>query len=187
MVSDNGKTFKAAAKTIYAVVSHEDVQRYVCGIGVEWIRPHRWDGIFERMVRSTNDVSGKSLGKPDELLTAVMKVDMVINSRPLSYVPLTPSHLLVGQRVMSLPDHICYKKEMDNGAEVNPNLLNKRARHLKNILNRSWKRWRNEHSLELRENHRHNRGDPNASPILIGDIVVVHNEGQPHGLVTGCG
>ena len=42
----------------------------------------------------------------NELLTAVAEVEMVLNSRPLSFVstedieePLTPSNLLIGRRV----------------------------------------------------------------------------------------
>ena len=46
-----------------------------------------------------------------ELQTAVTEVEMIVNSRPLSYLStdsgqesITPSHLLTGHRVMSLPD-----------------------------------------------------------------------------------
>lgn len=38
IVSDNGKTFKAAAKTIEAVVNSEEVQKFCEGIGVEWLK-----------------------------------------------------------------------------------------------------------------------------------------------------
>ena len=44
-------------------------------------------------------------------LTLVVETEAVLNSRPLSYVssddlekPLTPSHLLIGYRVLSLSD-----------------------------------------------------------------------------------
>lgn len=47
----------------------------------------------------------------DELPTLITEVEAVLNSRPLTYVfsedqeePLTPSHLLVGYRILSLPD-----------------------------------------------------------------------------------
>ena len=46
----------------------------------------------------------------DELTTALAEIDTVLNSRPLSYVsgedmeePITPSHLVVGHRILSLP------------------------------------------------------------------------------------
>ena len=55
----------------------------------------------------------------NKLLTTVTEVEAIINSRPLSYVapddleePLTPSHLLVGRRVLSLPDILSYRGEL---------------------------------------------------------------------------
>ena len=34
IVSDNGKTFKAAAKLLKAVMTHEGVQQHLAGVGV---------------------------------------------------------------------------------------------------------------------------------------------------------
>ena len=196
IVSDNGKTFKAAAKIIQSVVRNKEVQKYMAGIGVEWVfnlpKAPWWGGVFERMVRSTKRCLKKIIGQAklsyDELLTAITEVEMVINSRPLSYVsvddceePLTPSHLLVGRRLMNLPDHISTGSQVDDDIEVDTNLLNRRARHLNKTLSNFWSRWRNEYLLELREGHRHNKGDTQAIPASIGDIVVVHGEKQPRG------
>jgi len=54
-MSDNGKTFKAAAKVINTIVHHQKVQYYVTDLGVEWLfnpeRAPQWGGVFERMVR----------------------------------------------------------------------------------------------------------------------------------------
>ena len=45
--------------------------------------------------------------------TAVIEIEAIINSCPLTYVssddteePLTPSHLLVGHKILSLPDNL---------------------------------------------------------------------------------
>ena len=53
----------------------------------------------------------QELSNFDELLTLVTEMKGVLNSRPLTYVysddvtePLTPSHLLVGYRILTLPD-----------------------------------------------------------------------------------
>ena len=192
VISDNGKAFKAAAKTIQAVLGHKDVKSYFSGLGVKWVfnipKAPWWGGIFERMVRSTKRCLRKIVGQAklsyDELLTALTEVEMVLNSWPLTYVsaddfeePLTPSHLLIGRRVMSLPDPV---PSDDSDEEVTANLLSRRSKHLIFTLNRFWKHWRNEYLLELREAHRHNKGT-DATPVEIGDIVVVHSDKQPRG------
>ena len=97
----------------------------------------------------------------DELLTAVVEIEAVINSRPLSYIsstdyeePLTPSHLVVGRRHLNLPDylgHVCDPGDED--IEVNASQLTKRVKHLATILNHFWRRWRSEYLNELRESH----------------------------------
>lgn len=117
-ISDNGKTFKAATKSIRVVLNHPDVQQHGTQVGMEWLfnleKAPWWGGLFERMVKSTKRCLRKTIGraKPtyDELLTAVTEVEMILNLRPLSYVstedieePLTPSHLIIGHRVLSLP------------------------------------------------------------------------------------
>lgn len=82
MISDNGKTFVAAAKTIKRVVSSPEVQNYLEGTGCEWRfnvpRAPWWGGLFERLVRSTKRCLRKALGQAkfsyDELLTALVRL-----------------------------------------------------------------------------------------------------------------
>ena len=112
LISNNGKAFEVAAKVIQNVVSSPDVQRYFDGIGITWRfnvpKAPWWGGLFERLVRSTKRCLRKALGQAklshDELLTALIEIDMVLNSRPLTYISaddldelLTSSHLLVGR------------------------------------------------------------------------------------------
>ena len=121
ILSDNGKTFRAASKYIKAVFADHVIEEYLAGLGCAWIFNVEyatwWGGAFERMVKSTKRCLRKMIGRAqltlDELLTAIVEIKAVINSRPLSYIsgedveePLTPSHLLVGRRILSLPDHI---------------------------------------------------------------------------------
>ena len=193
VLSDNGKTFEAACKAIHAIISHPDVQTYLTGLGVKWIfnlpRAPWWGGVFERMVKSTKRCLRKTIGQAkltfDELLTALTEVEAVINSRPLSYVssedleePLTPSHLLVGRRLMNFPDHLCHEP-MD--FEAVPDVLTRRARHLNYALTHFWERWRKEYLIELRESHRRYRGNADGKQVSVGDVVVVHDDGQPRG------
>ena len=192
IVSDNGKTFKAAARTINAIMQHEDVKQYLSGRGVEWVfnieRAPGWGGFFERMVRMTKRCLKKMIGQAkltyDELVTAVTEVEAVINSRPLSYIssddmdePLTPAHLLAGRRLLSLPD--CRVNEDD--FEVSAKRLTKRMNFLSRIVENFWKRWEREYLLELRDAHRYGERTSDASPLKVGDVVLIHDDNQPRG------
>ena len=138
MLSDNGKTFKAAAKALP---------------DLKWIFKVPWGGVFERLIRSTKRCLRKIVGRAkfshDELLTVITEIEMVINSRPLSYMsasdleePLTPSHLIVGRRLMDLPNDV--GNDSDVEFDVDSSALTKRARYLSLTVNCFWERWRRE-------------------------------------------
>ena len=141
-------------------------------------------GVFERLIKSTKRCLRKIIGQAkltyDELLTAIVEVEMVINSRPLSYddfeEPLTPSHLMVGRRLMSVPDAV-YKDNLDEDG-VNSAVFSRRAQHLSRTLDQFW---RTKYLLELREAHHYSRSCTDNRRISVGDIVVVQTEGQPRG------
>ena len=92
------------------------LKQFLLKNGVKWKfnlpKSPWWGGFFERLVRSTKrclkKVSGSSKLTDEELLTVLVEVECVLNSRPLTYVyneeaeePLTPSHLLLGHRLLS--------------------------------------------------------------------------------------
>ncbi len=132
--------------------------------------------------------------------TAIVEIEAVVNSRPLSYLnsddteepstplnsddteePLTPSHLLVGRRILSLPDNLtCFELD-DEDFQISDESLQRRARHLNNVLNHFWRRWSMEYLLELRDAHRRHHVKKNSDPVSIGDIVVVHDQDHPRG------
>lgn len=198
-LSDNGSTFKAAAKFLSVVFKDETVQQHLVDRGSQWIfnieRAPWWGGVFERMVKSTKRCLRKMVGRAsfshDELLTAVVEIEAVINSRPLSYVsssdyeePLTPSHLVVGRRLLNLPDYLGHACDPDDeDFEVNPSQLTKRVKHLASVLNQFWKRWRSEYLNELRECHRYSaKKNTHRFNVSVGDVVIVHDDALPRGL-----
>ena len=64
--------------------------------------------------------------------------------------PLTPSHLIVGRRILSLPDHLGYVCDPgDEDLEVNASQLIKRMKHFASVLNHFSRRWRSEYLNEL--------------------------------------
>ena len=147
--------------------------------------------MFERIVKSAKrclkKVRGKNCLTYDELLTLVTEVEAVLNSRPLSYVssedveePLTPSHLLVGFRIMTLPDPLTPDDDPQfcSGSEG----LTRRMTHLTKSLQKFWKRWRKEYLMELREFHRVQLGRGLAHHPVKGEVVTVYDEGHPRGL-----
>lgn len=157
LVSDNGKTFKAAAKLIKKIMNNETVKRHLTDLKVEWRfnmeRAAWWGGIFERMIGSMKRCLRKMIGRAtftyEELLTAVTEVEVVVNSRPISYVfsddlaeALTPSHLIMGRRIFGLPDHLYYDQPTDPNFELTPTLINKKMKHFSKLLDHFWKRWR---------------------------------------------
>ena len=155
-VSDNGSTFKTTAKFLKTVFKDDMVLGYLAGVGIEWVfnieRAPWLGGVSERMVKSTKRCRKKMIGQAklslDELHTAIVEIESIINSRPLSYIsssdleePLTPSHLMIGRRILNLPDNLGYL--LDPGDEeftVDPTQLRKRAKYLSNTLNHFWRR-----------------------------------------------
>jgi len=199
-ISDNGKTFKAAAKYLDSVFKDSAVQEYLSGRGITWQfnveRAPWWGGAFERMVKSTKRCLRKLIGRAhfshEELTTALAEIEAVLNSRPLSYVstedvdePVTPSHLIVGRRLLSLPDHLDHMCVLEDGEYTLDNShVTRRIKHLNNVLNHFWKRWRTEYLSDLREVHAHSarRSPNNKDPhISVGDIVVIKDEQLPRG------
>ena len=105
------------------------------------------------MIKSAKRCLKKSIGRArltyDELLTVLAEVEMILNSRPLSYVssedieePLTPSHLLIGHRVLNLLNTVVTSSGGDNDEDIDVSheSLSKRARYLSIPYSR--KRWR---------------------------------------------
>ena len=108
-------------------------------------------GIFKRMSKSAKCCLKKSLRRAsltyNELSTLVTEIEAVLNSRPLTYVstddleePLTPCHLLLGYRVLSLPDPIL-SNHPDYGESAND--LGRRMKHLLKTSEKFWKHWMN--------------------------------------------
>ena len=115
-------------------------------------------------------------------------MEMILNSRPLSYVssgdmdePLTPSHLLHGRRLLSLPGHSITGDLSDPDFELSSTDLNKRAKHLCNVMNHFWRTWKNEYLTELRDSHRPSAKSTKPTPIAVGYIVFVHDKERPRG------
>ncbi|XP_065182497.1 uncharacterized protein LOC135813325 [Sycon ciliatum] len=186
--SDNGKTFKAAARLLRDLHVEPETKSYLQAKNIRWTfnleKAPWWGGFFERLIKSVKRCVKKVLRSAqitaDELLTLLADVEAILNSRPLTHVstedvrePLTPSHLLCGRRVLSLPDMVA-----DDPDEVP---VSRRYAYLQELLRHFWSRWKNEYLLELRNSHRIGR-HTDVDTIAVGDIVVIHQDGVQRGL-----
>ena len=194
MVSDNAKTFKSVSSSIANTLVSPEVKKFFGDIRIVWqfnLEKAPWQGgVFERMIKSAKRCLRKAIGKNcltyDELLTLVIEVECVLNSRPLTYVyagdvtePLTPSHLLVGFRTLSLPDAPVPE---DTDDDFTPEKLTRRAAHLAVTLEKFWKRWKLEYLQELREFHRTYQQGGATYSLHPGEVVTVYDESHPRGM-----
>ena len=77
-----------------SVVREDDVQSYVANEGIEWkfITEYApWQGgLYERLIGLTKRSLRKTMGKrkmnEQQLLTILVEIEAVLNSRPLMYV-----------------------------------------------------------------------------------------------------
>ena len=99
----------------------------------------------------------------------------MLNSRPLTYIypevtdnPLTPSHLVIGRRLATLPD----KAQLSDDEEP-VSKVQRRALYLSKLLEHFWKCWKNEHLVGLREFHRCCPKGGQDRRIKTGDVVLV--------------
>ena len=153
-----------------------------------------WNGgFYEKMVQNVKRNLCKSLKNSqlnfEELTNVLVEVEVVINSRPLTYMSpdddiekaLTPAHLILGKRLLTLADgKICLNEEDDT-----PKILSKRAKYLRKLQTHFYRKWQSEYLSELREYHtarnsKARKGMANAE-IEKGEIVIIHEEKLPKG------
>ena len=197
IISDNAQTFKAADQKIQALTKDPEVQDQLERKNIHWkfiVEKAPWQGgMYERMIKSAKRCLKKAIGRAsltlEELMTLVAEVEAVLNSRPLSYLssddqeePLTPSHLVTGNRILSLPDPSIRDGE-DPSYEPTHESLSRRMKALCEIKAKFWNRWKSEYLQELREHHRTWKSSSGVCrPIEVGEAVIIYDEGQPRGL-----
>uniref|UniRef100_A0A1X7TZ41 DUF5641 domain-containing protein n=1 Tax=Amphimedon queenslandica TaxID=400682 RepID=A0A1X7TZ41_AMPQE len=129
---------------------------------------------------------GQSQLSYEKLLTTVSEAEMMINSHPLSCIsindleePLTPSHMMIGRRLLSLPYVSC--SEDTDTCQSTPSEINKTMKHLNFTLDQFWVRWKKEYLLELMEGHRCHSTGVCGEQINVGDVVVVYDSDKHRG------
>lgn len=187
ITSDNGTNFVGAQNELQELqkIDNRAVENSTSSKGVKWhfnppAAPH-FGGAHEIMIKAAKRAIYAILGNAEvsdeELLTAIVAAEGLINSRPLTYqssnpqdlVPLTPNHFLHGQvGGQFAPDSV-------DQTEFNPR---KRWRRIQELVRHFWHRWLREWLPGLNSRQKWNK---KHRDIQEGDIVLVVATDTPRG------
>lgn len=157
--SDNGRNFVGIRKELKNEVNfldHNEITRSLTPLGIKWIFNTPLDpsagGAWERLVQSIKKsisvLMQHSCPKIDVFESLIIEAENIINSRPLTHVPLTPqepepltpNHFLLGSTNST---------QTPAKYEVLSNRLRKQWRILQNLKNGFWNRWIHEYLSDL--------------------------------------
>ncbi|XP_037820375.1 uncharacterized protein LOC119609604 [Lucilia sericata] len=178
--SDNGTNFRGAERELseaFQLLDQNEIVKTFTNSSMSWhfippSSPHM-GGAWERLVRSVKSSLLSVLPRyrlTDEILRgAFAEVENIINSRPLTYIPieheeaesLTPNHFLHGSsngmKPLALP-------------EANGTMLRRGWRATQQMADSFWIRWVREYLPMIT---RRSKWFQNVKPIKIGDVVFI--------------
>ncbi|XP_075162850.1 uncharacterized protein LOC142235483 [Haematobia irritans] len=184
--SDNGTNFVGLSKELSGEVGfldHGVMQSKLVPLGIKWkfntpSNPSAggsWERLVQSVKRSLGVVLKEHSPRIDTLYSLLVETENIINSRPLTHLPvtpdepepLTPNHFLLG----------CINSTQTPG-EYDHRACSSRKqwRLLQNFKNGLWKRWIKEYLPELTRRSKWFRP---AKPIHIGCLVLVCDDNEP--------
>ena len=177
MISDNASCFKNEEVKLNAELLEMGVKWRFIVEASPW-----WGGFWERLVQTVKKSLRKVLFHTsvnyEELQSIIIEIEGIVNSRPLTYMYdddaeeiLTPSHLLLGRRLLSN-----FTEPFYEGYNVDNAVITTRMKYLKSLSDHYWKRFKDEYLLELRLHHVQG-SDPARTPE-IGEVVVVEGKAK---------
>jgi transposase InsO family protein len=181
LLSDNATCFKGASKELKEAITDMDqscLQEECTMKGISWqmippYSPHK-GGAWERMVRSVKSVIGKVLYeralREETLRSFLTEAEQIINSRPLTYVPLdseadpalTPNDFLL-QSSNGLKEKWDFPEK----------LLRKQWKISQELADHFWNRWIREFAPTILKRP---KWFEDERPLAVGDVVVVLDE-----------
>lgn len=186
MFSDRGTNFIGANRELKEAlqqVNQDRVMEYFVKSDMKWTfnppaSPH-FGGCWERLIQSVkktlNQIQLPRLPTDETLRTTLMEVEMIINSRPLTHVPidsefatpLTPNHFLLGSSNGNKPP-IAFNDH--------PVVLRNTWKMSQSYADEFWRRWVAEYLPTLT---RRTRWFQPTKPIQMNDLVLVVDHNLP--------
>ena len=185
LISDNAKTIKKTSEWLNKLYKSREMKKFLQEKYIKrrfnLARAPWWGGLFERPVGSMKSVLRKVLKNSrfdyEELETIIVEAEGTLNNRPLTYdydelhaEILTPSHLLHGYRMSTLPDGVVEEEFVDERRRME--FLTRKTLHF-------WNRWLREYLTDLRE-HPRVKGRQ-TRPTKEKEMVLVQEENAPRG------
>lgn len=187
--SDNGTNFVGAYAEIKKVIeflknSENKFQQFLSNENITWKfnPPHapNFGGLWEAAVKSMKTHLHRIVGNLhlhyEELLTILVQIEGILNSRPLCSLSsdpsdlksLTPAHFIIGRPITALP-------EMDYTDHKEGYL--KRYQLIQQSVQHFWHRWCKEYIGQLQQRSKW-RINPSGK-VQVGDLVLMHEDGNP--------
>ena len=174
VVSDNATYFIAGESGIKTVLEDDAIQHHFSKHQIKWIhipgRSPLWGGLYVRLVGIVKNTLKKILGKAlltqTELHRILKETEATVNNRPLTYVEsdttptsptaLTPSHLINGRILSTLP-HLEEPEDNIIERDLGHMQANQRLFYLTRLQQSIWNRWKTEYLSFLRERQEANK------------------------------
>ena len=193
MISDNGRNFQLSSSVLRQIMGDTVIQKELEERGCRWkfIAPRSpWQGgFYERLIGVVKSCLKKVLFKRkvsiEDLYTLVAEIENRVNNRPLTYISddideleaLTPSHLICGRRLKTVP-LVTQAADESDPSYLDHRELNVRYTNLSKILNKWQDVWKREYLTSLREKFYGVAPPRNLNRSLkVGDVVVVQGLG----------
>lgn len=172
LYSDNGTNFIGANNEI------KRIRQRLASEGIEWFfnppsAPH-FGGVWERMVKEVKSIlASVQETMPEDVLRGLLtEIEYIINSRPLTHIPLeseddevlTPYHFLINCSGDMEP----MLNDVSKGEA-----LREQWKRSSQLANNYWNRWIKEYLPSLTKRPKWNQ---EMKPIEVGDIAITPDE-----------
>ncbi|XP_055618958.1 uncharacterized protein LOC129764157 [Toxorhynchites rutilus septentrionalis] len=187
--TDNATNFHGAERLLREQINEGVISTFTSAI-TKWTfippsAPHM-GGAWERLVRSVKAAIGDAYTEgnlnDEELQTVIVEAEGIVNTRPLTYLPLdsaeseslTPNHFLLGSSngvKQPCVDEECLKRTFPESWG-----------DIQRQLNRFWQRWLKEYLPVIRKQ---SKWFDESRSVKDGDLVLIADEGKRNGWIRG--